>query len=84
MYQSDKYNAYISPIYTSQSTMKGKKKYMRVVIVRLPEPIVRQLDELTRKGLYAKRSEAIRDMIIRGIVAFKAGSEHPRGEARDG
>ncbi|RLG67271.1 CopG family transcriptional regulator [archaeon] len=36
---------------------------MRVVTVRLPEKMLKALDQLVQKGIYSSRSDAIRAMV---------------------
>lgn len=44
---------------------------MRVITIRLPDRLVRGLDELVRQGIYPSRSEAIRvavrDLLMREL-----------------
>jgi len=41
--------------------MRDDKERLEIVNVRLPDELLRILDELVKKGLFANRSEAIRE-----------------------
>jgi len=47
---------------------------MKAISVHIPEPYLRQLNELVKEGKFKNRSEAIRKAILNLIIKYKV---HP-------
>ena len=51
-----------------------KHQNMKAISVHIPEPYLRQLNELVKEGKFKNRSEAIRKAILNLIIKYKV---HP-------
>lgn len=54
---------------------------MVVAQVRLPSGLVKQVDALVEQGMYANKSDAIRDAIRRFMLEMQVGSVPNKGNA---
>ena len=54
---------------------------MSVTQVRLPEGLVKQVDNLVKKGLYTNKSDVVRDALRRLILEQQVGSIPDTGDS---
>lgn len=54
---------------------------MELMQVRLPQGIIEQVDSMVKKGIYASKSDFIRDAIRRHILYSMAGTIPNKGDS---